>query len=30
VKAQREGGANLTKEPSASQRTNPIEVLDNN
>jgi hypothetical protein len=29
VKAQREGGANLTKEPPASQRTNPIEVLEN-
>ncbi|SDM21105.1 hypothetical protein SAMN05216360_101206 [Methylobacterium phyllostachyos] len=30
VKAQREGGANLTKEPPASQRTNPMKVLDNN
>ena len=29
VKAQREGGANLTKEPPASQRTNPMEVLEN-
>ncbi|MDP4002117.1 hypothetical protein [Methylobacterium sp. NEAU K] len=29
VKVQREGGANLTKEPPASQRTNPIEVLEN-
>ncbi|WP_342105277.1 hypothetical protein [Methylobacterium sp. SI9] len=28
VKAQREGGANLTKEPPASQRTNPMQVLD--
>ena len=27
--APREGGANLTKEPPASQRTNPIEVLEN-
>jgi hypothetical protein len=29
VKVQREGGANLTKEPPASQRTNPIQVLEN-
>ena len=29
VKGQREGGAKLTKEPPASQRTNPIEVLEN-
>ena len=29
AKAQREGASNLTKEPSASQRTNPIEVLEN-
>lgn len=28
VKAQRENGANLTKEPPANQRTNPIGVLD--
>ncbi len=28
VKAQREGGANHTKEPPASQRTNPMQVLD--
>ncbi|MCJ2086270.1 hypothetical protein MKK88_09710 [Methylobacterium sp. E-005] len=28
VKAQRESGTNLTKEPPASQRTNPIQVLD--
>ena len=28
VKAQREGGATLTREPPASQRTNPIEVLE--
>lgn len=27
--AQREGGTNLTREPPASQRTNPIEVLEN-
>ncbi|GJE48033.1 hypothetical protein GOFOIKOB_1058 [Methylobacterium tardum] len=29
VKAQQEGGANLTREPPASQRTNPIQVLEN-
>jgi hypothetical protein len=29
VKAQRESGASLTKEPPASQRTDPIKVLDN-
>ena len=29
VKAQQEGGANLTREPPASQRTDPIEVLEN-
>jgi hypothetical protein len=29
VKAQREGAANLTKEPPASQRTDPMEVLEN-
>lgn len=29
VKVQREGGANLTKEPPASQRTDPIKVLEN-
>ena len=29
VKAQREGAANLTKEPPASQRTDPIKVLEN-
>lgn len=28
VKQQRESGTNLTKEPPASQRTNPIQVLD--
>ena len=28
VKVQHEGGANLTKEPPASQRTNPMEVLE--
>ena len=28
VKPQREGGATLTREPPASQRTNPIEVLE--
>jgi hypothetical protein len=29
VKAQREGAANLTKEPPASQRTDPMKVLEN-
>jgi hypothetical protein len=29
VKAQREGAANLTREPPASQRTDPIKVLEN-
>jgi hypothetical protein len=29
VKAQREGGASLTREPPASQRTNPTQVLEN-
>jgi hypothetical protein len=29
VKAQQEGGASLTREPPASQRTNPIQVLEN-
>lgn len=29
AKAQREGGENLTKEPAASQRTDPIKVLEN-
>ena len=29
VKVQREGGTNLTKEPPASQRTDPQKVLDN-
>ncbi len=29
VKVQRENGANLTKEPPASQRTDPIQVLEN-
>ncbi|MHB2210117.1 hypothetical protein [Methylobacterium sp. CM6257] len=29
VKAQQESGADLTKEPPASQRTNPIQVLEN-
>ena len=28
VKTRREGGAALTREPPASQRTNPIEVLE--
>ena len=29
VEARREGATSLTKEPAASQRTNPIEVLEN-
>lgn len=29
VRAQREGATSLTREPPASQRTNPIEVLEN-
>ncbi|MDP4024596.1 hypothetical protein Q8W71_18380 [Methylobacterium sp. NEAU 140] len=29
ARAQREGAQNLTREPPASQRTNPIEVLEN-
>ncbi|MCJ2133713.1 hypothetical protein MKK69_06450 [Methylobacterium sp. J-026] len=29
VKVQRENGANLTKEPPASQRTDPMQVLEN-